>query len=177
MVPAPMRHVVRTLVLLAFMAFGAGCPSRNTGMLYANDAFAGPTRAFAIYLDSGHFTAGSATQTRTALKLEVLLVQQGAVHAPAPAGTVVEFRLGDQTVSLPTAAETPPVMSANRYAGVFTQWKLAVSLTREQAERFATAPLRAFRTEFGGMPFQVGLSADDSQTMQEHMRTMLSTPL
>ncbi|MDB4932875.1 MAG: hypothetical protein JWM10_5359 [Myxococcaceae bacterium] len=176
-IPAAMRHVVRALVLVVFMVLGTGCPPRNTGILYANDAFAGPTRAFAIYLDSGHFTAVSVTQTRTSLKLEVMLVQRGAVHAAAPAETVVEFRLGDQIVSLPTAAEAPAVMGANQYAGVFTQWKLGVNLSREQAERFAALPLRAFRTQFGGAPYQLALSEDDSEAMQQHMRTLLTTPL
>jgi hypothetical protein len=166
----PFRYALLALLIVP----GGACIPPSTGVRVFEDPFAGRTRAFDVYLDSGHLTAVSVTHTRSSTKLEVTVVDRSAVRSSVPAGTAVEFRLGDQTLSLPTEAESPPIGSADQDGGGVTQWRLSLAPTREQTERFGAAPLRSFRVEIGGSPRQVTLSEERGRTMQQNMQAVLA---
>lgn len=169
-----MRHALRSVLLALLIAPASACVPQGTGIRVYEDPFAGRTRAFDVHLDSGHLNAVSATHTRSSTKLEVTIADPSVVRTPVPAGTTVEFRLGEQTVPLTTDTEALPVVSSNQDSGAFTQWRLSLSLTREQAVRFGAAPLRWFRVEIGGHPRQVAVPDTHGLTLQQNMQAVLS---
>ncbi len=161
--------------LLALLVFpGSACVPPGTGIRTYEDPFAGRTRAFVVHLDGGHLTAVGATHTRASTKLEVTVVDPSVVRTSVPAETAVAFRLGEQTLSLTTEAESPPVVGSSQDSGTVTQWHLSLPLTREQAARFGAAPLRSFSLEIGGFPRQVTVPESHAQTLRDNMQAVLS---
>lgn len=138
----------------------------------ADDPFAGPMRGFAVYLDRGNYTAIGATSAtkKEGAKLTVMTVVSGASLEVAHKGDIGEFALGGGKVeSLVLRTDVRPVASANVYAGVFTQWQLEYDLPEDKAAVFAKGPLQAWQGSVGAHKFQIKLSDDKRERIQNSL--------
>lgn len=166
------RHVSCAVPLVVVLALG--CIPVNRSVRVYEDPFAGRTRAFELVLGDGPITALHATRTRATTKLEVTVTRPGASRASAPEGTVVAFRLGDQTLSLATDETASPLAGALPPRGASTEWRLSLPLSRPQAEQFTRALLRSVRVEIAGDAQQAPVSAEQARAMQNNMLDLLS---
>jgi hypothetical protein len=79
--------------------------------------------------------------------------------------------VGDEILTLETAAEVRPVSNATHH-GVFTQWHPVFQLTPDQAARFAKAPLTAVKVYVGDRWFQLALNQDQTKKFQDNLVIM-----
>jgi hypothetical protein len=160
----------RLLLLCATFSLGACASNGKIGTIH--DPFTGDRRGFVLYLDPGHFTGVSMSESKDKYALEVLVVQRGDARFKGRAGDKGQFIVGGEMLEFATETDTSPVVNVKSVSGVFTQWKPTFNLTREQAARFAAAPLTAIKVWVGEQTFQLELDPSSAQKFQINLRTM-----
>lgn len=162
---------MRFLFVSAVVALLGGCSGSNGQIVTTTDPFKGPQRGFALYLDSGHYTAVDMIEEKGELTMGVLVVQRGVSELRGKAGDKGSFKLGEQTMTLDSISDVKPVANAGP-DGIFTQWLPHFKLTREQAAAFAAAPLTAVQVAIGGETYSLRLAPSQSEKLRSNMAVM-----
>jgi hypothetical protein len=157
--------------VVAVVAVLGGCSS-NGQIVTRTDPFKGAQRGFALYLDSGRYTAVDMLQDKSGeLTMGVLVVQRGVSELRGSAGDKGSFKVGDQTLTVDSTSDVKPVANASM-AGVFTQWLPHFKITREQAAAFAAAPLTAVQVAIGAETYSLQLTPSQSEKFRSNMAIM-----
>ncbi len=157
---------ISMLALIAFASLGTGCAA-NGAIKTVQDPFNGPQRAFARYLDDGHFTAVGMSEGGGKFSIQVLTVMRGQARTLGAIGDKSLFKVGDETVTLAASNDAKPVANATQYE-IFTQWMVLFAPTREEFLKFAHAPLTAVKLTVGDATFQLPLSSADSELIMKN---------
>jgi hypothetical protein len=168
-----MHVILRSLAVVAVL-LTTGCAA-NGAIITANDPFLGPTRSFARYLDSGHYTAVGMTEAKGKQTVQVLVVERGQAHDVGKPGDVGEFKLGEQTLTLHAKDEAKPVTNATPYE-IFTQWIVNFELTPEQLAEFTKEPLVATKVNIGDRFYQLALGPDDTKVVKANAVALAGPP-
>jgi hypothetical protein len=163
-----MRFVVRAC-LVAVLATGcATLPSASepcAGVTSYKDDFGKSTRGLLVYFDNGFRASGLLTEQGRMI-LRALFAINGVTDVTIPAGTPAQIALADGTVlDLVTAKASTAVAGANSMA-VFTQWAVDFAVTKDQAARLSSSPLKAIKLQLGSDELLVRLSEDKGGAMQ-----------
>ncbi len=159
------------IILVCSMIVAAGGCSSNGQIKTTTDPFGAEQRGFSLYLDPGHYSALSLNEASGKIALDVLVVQRGVSDLKGHPGDKGEFKVGDEIVTFASAADVTPVSNATGYA-VFTQWLVRYIITKEEAARFAKAPLVAFKVAVGAQTFQTAVQSAHAKRFQSNVALM-----
>jgi hypothetical protein len=133
------------------------------------DPFVGEQKGFVLYLDFGGFSAFNVVTAQGKYTMKVLVPKNGQIYDSVVANRdKAAFRIGDEIVILANEVTNAPVHGANQYT-VFTQWELTFHMNREQAARFAKAPLKAIKANIASHEFTITISDSHGEKIQSNM--------
>ncbi len=165
-------HALRILALAWILTLSA-CGA-NGEIKTIQDPFNGPQRAFARYLDFGHYTAVGMAEGGGKYSVQVLVVMPGQAHNVGHAGDKGLFKLGAETFTLDAGGDAKPVTGVNQ-TQIFTQWMVVFNVSRDELLKFAQAPLSAVKVAIGDITLQLAVSPDDAALIQRNARTLAGT--
>lgn len=158
--------MLNRILLLISLIFVVACAG-NGQIKTVQDPFNGPQRAFARYLDAGHYTAVGMGEGQGKFSLQVLVVQKGDARNIGKVGDPGLFKLGEETLTLAATTEAKPVANVTQRT-IFTQWMVMFAPTKEEMLKFAHAPLTAVKVTIGDAAFELMLEKDDSELIMKN---------
>ncbi|TVQ94831.1 MAG: hypothetical protein EA397_00675 [Deltaproteobacteria bacterium] len=126
------------------------------------DAFGKRTRGVVMYNDRGRYQAISVIEHDDRVEFRIMYFHQGTMNVSVPEGTEVMLAfeaLGPR--SYHTSEEAPAVPTTTSLMrddiSTFTQWQLPITLSHHDFDLLATHPIKAARSEFGGLTVELNV--------------------